>query len=68
VVTQIGVYRFVDGEMTLTSLHPGATVDQARAACGWDLAVAPDPTGTPAPTEEELAALRALDPERVYLA
>lgn len=68
VITQIGVYRFVDGEMTLTSLHPGATVDQARAACGWDLAVAPDPTGTPAPTEEELAALRALDPERVYLA
>jgi glutaconate CoA-transferase, subunit B len=67
VITQLGVYRFVDGEMTLVSLHPGATVDQARAACGWELAVAPDPAETPAPTEEELAALRALDPERVYL-
>ena len=67
VVTQLGVYRFVDGEMTLVSLHPGATVEQARAACGWDLAVAADLADTPPPTDEELAALRALDPERVYL-
>jgi glutaconate CoA-transferase, subunit B len=67
VITQLGVYRFVEGEMTLVSLHPGATVDQARAACGWELAVAPGLAETPAPTEEELAALRALDPERVYL-
>jgi glutaconate CoA-transferase subunit B len=67
VVTQLGVYRFVDGEMTLVSLHPGATVEQARAACGWDLSVADDPAETPPPTEEELAALRALDPQRVYL-
>lgn len=68
VVTQLGVYRFVDGEMTLTSLHPGATLEQVRAACGWELEVAPDLAETPAPTDEELAALRALDPERVYLA
>jgi glutaconate CoA-transferase subunit B len=67
VITQLGVYRFFEGEMTLVSLHPGATVDQARAACGWELAVAPDLAETSAPTEEELAALRALDPERVYL-
>jgi len=67
VVTQLGVYRFVDGEMTLVSLHPGATLEQVRATCGWELAVAPDLVETPAPTEEELAALRALDPERVYL-
>ena len=67
VVTQLGVYRFVEGEMTLTSLHPGATLDQVQAACGWEMAVAPDLAETPPPTEEELAALRALDPERVYL-
>lgn len=67
VITQLGIYRFVAGEMTLTSLHPGATVDQARAACGWDLAVAADLAETPPPTEAELAELRALDPERVYL-
>jgi glutaconate CoA-transferase subunit B len=67
VVTQLGVYRFADGEMTLTSLHPGATLQQVREACGWELAVAPDLAQTPAPTDDELAALRALDPERVYL-
>jgi glutaconate CoA-transferase subunit B len=67
VVTQLGVYRFMDGEMTLNSLHPGATLDQVQGACGWEMAVAPDLAETPPPTEEELAALRALDPERVYL-
>lgn len=67
VVTQLGVYGFVDGEMTLTSLHPGVTLEQVRAACGWEPAIAPDLDETPPPTGEELAALRALDPERVYL-
>ncbi len=67
VVTQLGVYGFVDGEMTLTSLHPGVTLAQVQEACGWEMAVAPDPAETPPPTEEELATLRALDPERVYL-
>lgn len=67
VVTQLGVYRFVDAQMTLVSLHPGITLDQVRAACGWEMAVAPDLVDTPAPTDQELAALRALDPERVYL-
>ncbi len=67
VITQLGVYRFVEGEMTLTSLHPGATLDQVREACGWELAVAPELAETPPPTQAELVALRALDPERVYL-
>jgi len=67
VVTQLGVYRFVDGEMTLVSLHPGATLEQVRAGCGWEPAVADDLAETPPPTDEELTILRALDPDRVYL-
>lgn len=48
-------------ELTLTQLHPGASVEQARAATGWDLAVADDlRTGVP-PTEHELSVLRALE-------
>ncbi|MDZ5445094.1 CoA-transferase [Micromonospora sp. 4G57] len=48
-------------ELTLTRLHPGVTVDQARAATGWDLAVAEQlSTGEP-PTARELAVLRALE-------
>jgi glutaconate CoA-transferase subunit B len=48
-------------ELTLTHLHPGATVEQARAATGWDLAVCPDLRTTDPPTDEELAVLRHLE-------
>jgi glutaconate CoA-transferase subunit B len=47
-------------ELTLTRLHPGVDVDQAREATGWDLAVVDDPARTEAPTETELIALREL--------
>jgi glutaconate CoA-transferase subunit B len=47
-------------ELTLTALHPGATVDQARNATGWELAVAPDLGRTDEPSTEELRVLRAL--------
>jgi glutaconate CoA-transferase subunit B len=47
-------------ELTLTSVHPGRSVDEARAATGWDLRVADDVVETPAPTDGELAALRRL--------
>jgi glutaconate CoA-transferase subunit B len=48
-------------ELTLTSVHPGATADDARAATGWDLRVADDLAETEAPTDDELTALRALE-------
>jgi glutaconate CoA-transferase, subunit B len=47
-------------ELTLTSVHPGVSVDEVRAATGWELAVADEVTVTPAPTEEELSVLRRL--------
>lgn len=47
-------------ELTLTRLHPGSTVEQAREATGWDLRVSPDLRTGEAPTDAELAALRAL--------
>jgi glutaconate CoA-transferase, subunit B len=48
------------GELTLTGLHPGITVEQVKAATGWDLKVAPTLNETPAPTTSELASLRDL--------
>jgi glutaconate CoA-transferase, subunit B len=48
-------------ELTLTSLHPGVTVGQARAATGWPLKVAHDVTQTEPPSPAELAALRDLN-------
>jgi glutaconate CoA-transferase subunit B len=47
-------------ELTLTTVHPGTTVERVRAATGWDLAVASDLTVTAAPTSHELAVLREL--------
>ena len=61
VVTDLGVLEPRDGELTLTQLHPGATVEQAVAATGWELKVAGDLRETEPPTIEELRALRALE-------
>jgi len=62
VITDIGILEpdAETCELTLTRLHPGATVEQARANTGWDLAVAPDITTTAPPADAELAVLRAL--------
>jgi glutaconate CoA-transferase subunit B len=60
VVTDHGILEPRDGELTLTHVHPGVTVDEARAATGWDLNVADDVSETEAATDEELRALRAL--------
>jgi glutaconate CoA-transferase subunit B len=48
-------------ELTLTSLHPGATVERAREATGWELAVAAEVATTAPPTTLELETLRALE-------
>ncbi|MGW1344580.1 CoA-transferase subunit beta [Kribbella sp. NPDC002412] len=47
-------------ELTLTRLHPGVTVEQARTATGWPLKVADSIKQVDPPTEIELAALRRL--------
>jgi glutaconate CoA-transferase, subunit B len=60
VVTDLGILEPRDGELTLVAVHPGADVEQARAATGWDLRVAGEPAVTEPPTEAELAALRRL--------
>jgi glutaconate CoA-transferase subunit B len=60
VVTDLGILEPRDGELTLTRLHPGVGVEQAREATGWELRVADDLRETDPPTDRELAALRAL--------
>jgi len=62
VITDLGILEPdpVTRELTLTSLHPGVSVEKVRAETGWRLRVANDLKETPAPTEGELAELRAL--------
>jgi glutaconate CoA-transferase subunit B len=60
VVTDLGILEPVDGELTLVQVHPGASVEDAREATGWELRVADDVKTTAPPTEDELTALRGL--------
>ncbi len=69
VVTDLGILEPDEtGELALTALHPGATVDQARANTGWNLKVAAGLRCTEPPTVDELRILREeLDPQGIYL-
>ncbi len=62
VMTDIGVLEPdpETSELTLTKIHPGADVEAARAATGWELAVAKELSETEPPTAEELTVLRGL--------
>jgi glutaconate CoA-transferase, subunit B len=67
VVTDLGVLEpdASSCELTLTLLHPGVSVEDARAATGWELRVSDRvATGEP-PTAEELRVLRSLIEEDV---
>jgi glutaconate CoA-transferase subunit B len=60
VVTDLGVLEPADGELTLVSLHPGATVERARAETGWELRVSDELRTTEPPSADELSTLRKL--------
>ena len=50
--------------MRLASLHPGVTVEQVRAATGFELAVPDEVPYTREPTADELRLIReVIDPE-----
>jgi glutaconate CoA-transferase subunit B len=69
VVTDIGILEpDQTGELVLTALHPGVTVDQARQNTGWELQTASELIITEPPGEDELRLLREeLDPQGIYL-
>ncbi len=62
VITDLGVLEPdpASAELTLTQLHEGVSVEQAREATGWELAVAAELRVTEPPSEHELRALREL--------
>jgi glutaconate CoA-transferase subunit B len=69
IVTDLGILEPDEkGELVLTHLHPGATVEQARQNTGWELKTADDLRITASPTQAELLILREeLDPTGIYL-
>ncbi|HKH22299.1 MAG TPA: CoA-transferase, partial [Solirubrobacterales bacterium] len=62
VITDLGVLRPdpETRELTLTQIHPGTSVDQAREQTGWELRVSDELEETEPPTETELRELRRL--------
>jgi glutaconate CoA-transferase subunit B len=69
VVTTLGVFG-LDPEtrrLRLEAVHPGVTVESVRENTGFELLTAERVAVTEPPSEEELATLRALDPERRFL-
>jgi glutaconate CoA-transferase subunit B len=69
VVTDLGILEPDEsGELVLTALHPGASVEQAQANTGWALRTAAVLRHTEPPSAEELRILREeLDPQGIYL-
>lgn len=54
-------------ELTVTALHPGVTVDEVVAACGWPVQFVDSPAVMAAPSPLELGTLRDLQ-ERTRIA
>ncbi len=69
VITDIGILEpDENGELILTALHPGRSVEEAQANTGWALKVAQEIRITEPPGEEELRILREdLDPDGIYI-
>jgi len=62
VVSNLGVFDFSSGSMGIRSLHPGVTVDEVKAATGFELNI-PEPVPvTRELTVDERAVLERLDP------
>jgi glutaconate CoA-transferase subunit B len=70
VVTDLGLFGFdeVSKRMTLIALQPGVTAAQVQANTGFELLLASDLIEADPPRDNELAALRHLDPARLYTA
>jgi glutaconate CoA-transferase subunit B len=62
-VTELGVFDYdKDGQARLRQVFPDVSVEQVRAATGFELRVAADLRPVPLPSAAEIAALRAVDP------
>ena len=59
-ITSMAVMEFVEGRMSLRSVHPGVSAAAVRAATGFELRGPDDVPTTKLPSAEETAALREI--------
>lgn len=69
VVTDKALFRFdgTNNEMYLDTIYPGVDVRDIESLVGWKLKVSADLKVAPAPTDEELAAVRNADPANLIM-
>jgi glutaconate CoA-transferase subunit B len=65
VVTPLGVFRATPAGLRLEALQPGATLDEVTRRTGFPVEPLPGLSVLAPPTPVELAALAALDPDRL---
>ena len=70
VVTDLAIMGFDDDtkRMKVAALHAGVTAEQVQDNTGFELLFDSEIETTAPPTDDELAVLRELDPDRVYIA
>ena len=70
VITNLGIFGFDEQTraMKVLALHDGVTLEEVKDNTGFDLLHDEHLQVTQAPTEQELQALRELDPDRRYIA
>ena len=70
VVTDLAILGFDEAtkRMQVEALHPGVTAEEVQANTDFELVIEADVATTEAPSEKELAVLRELDPEKLYIA
>ena len=69
IITNLGLLDFDQQSraMWLRALHPGVTVAQVQEQTGFELVIPDVIETTQPPTDDELALVRSLDPDRRYL-
>lgn len=70
VVTDLAIFGFGADtkEMKIEALHPGVDPDEVKDNTGFDISINSQTPRTDPPQENELAVLRHLDPDRLYIA
>lgn len=70
VVTDLAILGFdaATKRMQVEALHPGVTAEEVQANTDFELMIDADVATTEPPSEKELAVLRELDPEQLYIA
>jgi glutaconate CoA-transferase subunit B len=68
VITTLGIFFFdrPSREMVLRSHHPGTAIADIQRETGWRMKLAETVSVTPAPSREELAAIRKYDPQKIW--